>query len=150
MKKFILLLTLISLFNFSYAQQDSVAVDFNPPKNKLHIDNRLIPYVEEFIDEGKKRGFYLRGYMIEKFDFIMVADSLPANPGQIGEKIGQVGFGGRGFYINKIILSDTIQTKITVFHEIGHIVKGNGNHICGQCYNIMSAYAPRDLSPYTD
>jgi len=49
-----------------------------------------------------------------------------------------------------MILSDTIQTKVTVFHEIGHIVKQNGNHICGRCYNIMSQYAPADLSPYTD
>jgi len=70
MKKLFLLLTLISLFNISFAQTDSLIIGQNLPKEKLFINVRLEPYVEEFIAEGLERGFYLRGYLIKKFDYI--------------------------------------------------------------------------------
>lgn len=138
---FLLLALLISTLSFSQ-------VDFNPPKQTLSIDDRLVPYVEDYISEGRKRGFYLRSFLIERVDYILVADSMTSS--KPGEKIGGVGADMRGLYVSSKILSDTIQTKVTIYHELGHIIKQNGKHVCYNCYNIMSEYAPIDLSPYKD
>ena len=101
----------------------------------------VVPIVEDFIKDGKERGFYLRFYLMEKIEAIIFSDNLQGRLGVTDsyEKI---------IYLSPIITEDPILFKLTVYHEIGHLLKFTGHHSCVQCYDIMSEYAPIDLSLY--
>lgn len=134
------LLIFLLLSQFSFSQE----IDFNLPRNYIEISEALEPHVEEFIVEAQKRGFYVRFYLMEKIDYIYLVDNMPKN------KLGFVGEDKRGFYVSSSIDYSEIKLRLTVFHEIGHILKNTGYHSCFHCHDIMSENIPNDLSKYED
>ena len=138
MKKLItILVLLLSTQMFSQLGEGSLA-----------IDSRLEPYVEEFIEEGLERGFHLRGFLIKKVDFILVVESF--SKVHLGEKIGGISPDRRSLYISSKILKDSVLTRVTLFHELGHIIKNTDLHSCYNCDDIMAEFAPEDLILYRD
>ena len=106
------------------------------------MDKEIEYYVEDFIQEGEKRGFYLRFYLMERIDYMLFEET--------GEDIiGLVGEDKRGFYISPSVRETPIKLRLTVYHEIGHILKNSIYHSCDYCYDIMSSMAPLDLNPLT-
>lgn len=137
------LLIFLLVFQFSFSQEEQ-EIDFNLPRNYIEISEALEPYVEEFILEAQERGFYVRSYLMEKIDYIYLVDNIPNN------KLGFVGEDKRGFYVSSSIDDSEMKLRLTVFHEIGHILKNTGEHSCFVCYDIMSEHNPNDLSVYED
>lgn len=117
MKNFILLLCLI-VSQLAISQQ----VDFNKKKTYLTMDNEVIPVIEEFIEEVQKRGFYLRFFLMEKVDNIFFIKDFG-----MGEdpRLGSVGADYRSIYLSPKLKNSPILLKVTIFHEIGHIIKFN-------------------------
>lgn len=122
-------------FQYGFSQE----IDFNPPKNSIEISESLEPFVEEFIEEALERGFYVRFYLMEKIDYIYLVDNMPVG------KLGFVGEDERGFYVSSEIENSSLQLRLTIFHEIGHILKGSGDHVCYSCDSIMAEYYDKEL-----
>lgn len=116
---------------------------FSQSKSYLSMSPDVVPIVENFIKDGKERGFYLRHYLISKVDLIIFSDNL-------GRKLGVTDKFSKIIYLSPRITEDKILFKLTVYHEIGHLLKFTGEHSCFNCYDIMTEYAPLDLSPYND
>ena len=110
------------------------------------MDNEVVPYVEEFLQAAEKRGFYLRFYLMERVDYIVFHDSIGTQKGD--DRLGVVGKNMRGFYLTPRLKGNPIKLRVTIYHEIGHIIKKSGIHTCEYCYDIMSQFAPADLKPY--
>ena len=111
--------------------------------NRLSMDNEVVPYVEQFIADGLDRGFYLRSFLINKIDYIYFNPTI-TDP----EVIGFVGEDKRGFYLAPRLRGDSLKLKLTIYHEIGHIIKNSGDHVCYDCNEIMAAYSPKDISVF--
>ena len=114
-------------------------------QNSLTMDSEVVPIVENFIKEGEKRGFYLRFLLMERIDNILFLKDLGTG---VDTRLGTVSADYRSIYLASKLKEDKLLLKITIFHEIGHIIKFNGNHSCFNCYDIMSEYAPQDLRAY--
>ena len=111
------------------------------------MDTEIDPYVEEFIKDAKDRGFYVRSFLVSRIDYMYFSDSLGVKLNDT--RIGVVGADMRGFFLSPRLKGNPIKLRLTIYHEIGHIIKQNGKHTCEtSCYDIMSAIAPRDLKPY--
>ena len=110
------------------------------------MDNSVIPIVEEFIEEGRKRGFYLRFFLMERIDHIVFLKDFGGT--NEDPRLGIVSGDYRSIYLSPTLKENPLLLKITVFHEIGHIIKFSGEHTCFNCFNIMSEYAPETLEPY--
>ena len=139
MKKLILIIGLF-IGQFCFSQ-----IDFNK-KNSLSMDNEIVPYFEEFIEAARLRGFYVKSFLIERIDYMHFHDALGTAEGD--NRIGIVGDDKRGFFLSPRLKGNPIKLRVTIYHEIGHIIKQSGFHSCEYCYDIMSATAPKDLSPY--
>lgn len=140
MKKVILFLCLV-VSQLAISQE----IDFNKKKSSLTMDNEVIPIVEEFIEEGQKRGFYLRFFLMEKIDEIFFIKEFGTGE---DPRLGTVGNNYRSIYLSPKLKENPLLLKITVFHEIGHIIKFSGEHTCFNCHDIMSEYAPETLEAY--
>lgn len=136
MKKFIIIICLI-IGQFSFSQECKVS--------KLSMDTEVVPYIEQFIEDGLKRGFYLRSFLIERVDYIYFNPNIN-DP----EVIGFVGEDKRGFYLAPRLSGDSLKLKLTIYHEIGHIIKQSGSHVCYNCNEIMAEYSPKDISIFKD
>jgi hypothetical protein len=121
------------------------SINYNK-SNKLSMGNEVVPYFEEFIEDARKRGFYVTSFLISRIDYIHFHDSLGTSEGD--NRIGIVGDDMRGFFLSPTLKGNPIKLRVTIYHEIGHIIKQSGTHTCDYCYDIMSGTAPRDLSPY--
>ena len=121
---------------------------FVEPSSEFKMDSRIEPYVESFISDAEDRGFFLRSYLIDKIDYALFDNSVGMQPGDY--TLGVVGLDKRGFYLSPAIESDPLVMRITVMHEIGHIIKKSGEHTCSNCYDIMSDSLPLDRSPFTN
>ena len=141
MRKLVLLFCLI-VGQLCFSQQ----INFDKGKSSLSMDNEIVPYVEEFLEAAQERGFYLRFYLMERIDYILFDDSIGTAEGD--NRIGVVGKDKRGFYLSPLLKGNPVKLRVTVYHEIGHIIKNSGIHTCGYCYDIMSETAPKDLKPY--
>lgn len=144
MKRLIVVLCFI-LGNLIYAQQK---IDYNRPEASLKIQTVLEPYVEEFIQEAENRGYYLRFFLMERVDYIRVHPTLGMAPND--DRIGVVGIDYRGFYVSLRILDDPMKLRLTVFHELGHLIKQSPDHTCDMCFDIMSGVSHPDKSVYED
>ena len=69
MKKLIFILFLF-IGQFCFSQ-----VDFNK-KDSLSMDNEIVPYVEEFIEDARARGFYVRSFLIQRIDYMYFDNSI--------------------------------------------------------------------------
>ena len=104
-----------------------------------HIDDEIKEYVEEFIVEGKKRGFNAEPY-------IKIIDSIRINYdmeyGYLGLYTPKTHEKFNYFYgtvdISPINMSSKMLLKSTVFHELGHVC-GYQGHPCDLCPDIMSS-----------
>ena len=104
-----------------------------------HIDDEIKEYVEEFILEGKKRGFDAKPY-------IKIIDSIRINYdmeyGYLGLYTPKTHEKFKFFYgtvdISPVNLGMPGLLKRTVFHELGHVC-GYQGHPCGACLDIMSS-----------
>lgn len=132
-----ILILLISFYSFSQTTFDR--------SKTLIMDNEVVPYIEEFIRDGEKRGFDLRSYLINRIDYIYFNDAITNSGKSI---IGMVGLDGRGFYLHSKLKLDPIKLRLTIYHEIGHIFKKSGYHSCVDCYDIMTQIACSDLSVF--
>ena len=61
-----------------------------------------------------------------------------------------VGKDKRGFYLAPRLSGDSLKLKLTIYHEIGHIIKQSKYHVCYNCDEIMAEYSPKDISVYKD
>ena len=141
MKKLIFIL-LLFIGQFCFSQ-----VDFNR-KDSLSMDNEIVPYIEEFIEDAKVRGFYVRSFLIQRIDYMYFDNSIGTSEGD--NRLGVVGLDKRGFYLSPRLRGNPIKLRLTIYHEIGHIIKQTGEHTCNSCYDIMSATASPDLKAYTN
>lgn len=142
MKKSIFIIICLIVGQLCLAQQ----VNFDRKGSKLSMDNEIVPYVEEFISEAQERGFYVRFLLMNKIDYIFFHEGLGTSEGD--DRIGVVGKDERGIYISPKIKDNPIKMRLTIYHEIGHILKKSGKHTCKYCYEIMSEYSPPDLKPF--
>lgn len=110
------------------------------------MDNEIVPYVEEFIKDAKDRGFYVKSFLIERIDYMHFSDTLGVR--KTDNRLGQVGEDFRGFYLSPTLKGNPVKLRLTIYHEIGHVIKQSAYHSCGYCYDIMSGIAPIDLKPY--
>jgi len=117
----------------------------NNKETSISMDNDVVPYVEQFILDGKNRGFHLRGFLLNKIDYIYFNPSI-MDP----EVIGFVGNDKRGFYLAPRLREDSLKLKMTIYHEIGHIIKNTKHHVCFDCDEIMAEYSPKNINLFRD
>lgn len=141
MRKLLLLLCFLVFSQQNFSQE----VDFNRQKASLTMDNTVIPIVEEFTQEGQERGFYLRFYLMERVDNIVFLKDFGTGT---DPRLGTISADYRSIYLSPELQEQPLLLKVTVFHEIGHIIRFSGEHTCFNCYDIMSEYAPETLEPY--
>lgn len=134
MKKLLFICVFISQFCFS--QQ----------KSSLVMSKEIVPIMEEFIKEGQDRGFYLRFFLMERIDSIVFSDFIFKKD---DERLGIFDMKNKMIMLSPNLLDNLLLLKLTIYHEIGHVIKFSGEHSCFNCYDIMSEYAPMDLRPYT-
>jgi len=117
---------------------------FSQTPKRVNIDKRLVEYVEDYIDQAQERGFYVRGLIVKRIDYIYIIDSIGTDERDHTQIIGSVGNDRRGFVIAEEVLKDTILTRVTVYHEIGHILAKSSKHVVRDKYHIMSSTHPED------
>lgn len=115
----------------------------NAQDKSLNYSVELEPYIIEFINEGLKRDVKVVDTIFSRLDNIVTTSNL---------KYPQLGF--YSAYNKTILISDftqidTLAIKVTLFHELGHVLLGIG-HSCKSCTDIMSQYGPRSFSIYAD
>lgn len=133
MKNLLSLLLLISFTSWS--------------QNYISLSPEVEPIIEEFIEDAYDRGYFVRSYLYERIDAIVFNEMLSED---IENRIGIVDESYRIIFLSTKIKDNSILLKLTVYHEIGHLLKGPENikHPCINCSHIMAEYAPSDLLPY--
>jgi len=111
-------------------------------QSKVGISKEIDKYALEFVKESEKRGVAIKRLIIDRVDYIVISNKLP------NSLYGVTFFDKRSIFINESILKDTIKTKFTVFHELGHALT-NKLHVCQLCDHIMSEKV-KDFTPYSN
>lgn len=143
MKKLLISIILLLTVTACFCQ-----VDFDAPSEErkvLIMDSDVEPFLEQFVEDAKDRGFYVRSFLIQRIDSIYFHNGLTGTP-----TIGAVSMDMRTIYLNPDIRDNTLLLRTTIYHEIGHVIKKSGEHTCDSCYDIMSQNAPKDDSKYLD
>lgn len=143
MKKLLISILLLLSVTYCFSQ-----VDFDAPnkeKKVLIMDGDVEPFLEQFVEDAKDRGFYVRSFLIQRIDSIYFHNSLKNTP-----VIGTVSEDMKTIYLNPNIRDNSLLLRTTIYHEIGHVIKKSGEHTCNSCYDIMSENAPEDDSKYLD
>lgn len=111
-------------------------------QNKLSYSTELDPLILEFVNEAAERDYIVFPKIVEGVDWIVLVNNL--HPRQMGgwDKEKRVIFIRNGM--------DVITAKITLFHELAHMLTDSEDHSCEKCTDIMSAYALKDHSYYED
>lgn len=128
---------------------------------RLVMDKDLEPYVEELVREAESRGHSnFRQQIVREVTRIeygeIVRETRDSLTNQLlvsssRDKItGLSNKQTRKIVINFHISHDTMLTKLTLWHEIGHLLKKDFHnlHTCVDCSDIMSEFFPADLSQY--
>lgn len=110
-------------------------------QNRLSYSTELDPLMLEFVNEAAERNYFPFDEIVQEVDSILLVDFLPP------EKMGFVDRENRIIYIRNRM--SVIEAKITLFHELGHILTDN-SHPCEKCTDIMALYGMRDHSYYED
>ena len=130
---------------------------------RLIMDKDLEPYIEELVHEAESRGDHtFRQRIVREVKHIeygaIVRETRDSATNQLliastKDKItGLSNKETRKIVINFEISQDTMLTKLTLWHEIGHLLKKDFHnlHTCVDCSDIMSEFFPSDLSEYYD
>ncbi len=145
-KRFKLLFyTLITFSILSCKEVKPQVVTFN-----THIDEELKVYVDEFVSEGKKRGF-------DATPYLKIIDSIRVNPemdyGYLGLYTPTTHPKLRHFYgtidINEFNIINSKLLRSTVFHELAHAC-GYRGHPCESCVDILSSKTSINMAYYKD
>lgn len=93
------------------------------------IDSLLVPYVDEYIQSAND-------YEIDVRSKLWGLRSIRYE----GLKTGYLGiYVLDDVLINRIYIGDSLMTRAILYHEFGHVM--GLEHLCKQCYLIMSATA---------
>jgi hypothetical protein len=130
----------------SCSQVDNNKLLDTGPEKSISIHTDFEDILEEFVAEAKERGFYVRGYMMKRIDYIYYynEDESTLDDDILGITVDDY----RGIYINSKLMEQRFLLKIVIFHEIGHALTRTAEHKCYHCGNIMSENALYDLSYY--
>lgn len=139
--KFKLLFYILMTFSILSCKEAKPQVTF-----KTHVDKKLKKYVDEFISEGRKRGF-------DATPYLKIIDSIRINPdmeyGYLGLYTPKNHPKFRYFYgtvdISPINESDDRLLRRTVFHELAHVC-GYKGHPCDVCGDILSSVTSLKLA----
>lgn len=132
MHRLFILFVLVFLFSCKKEKEKTLFVDFSPYKN-VWVDNRLAPYVRNFIIDAAKRGVDVSD--LGKLSAISIVDKIGNNfEGYYSRK-------NRVVVIDKSLLfkSEKYLRKV-VYHELGHAL--DIPHTCEDCSDIMSSRPP--------
>lgn len=133
MKKLIFLFLFITGYNLSFAQEEVY----------LSMAPQLEPAVEQFVQDAKKRGYYVRTFLMEKVEAILFTDELLYD-----DRLGVADLNTKIIWLSPLLTNYPSLLRVTVYHEIGHIIKDSGYHVCAMCTDIMSSTAPADFNIY--
>lgn len=145
-KRFKLLFYVLITFSvLSCKEVKPQVVTFN-----TYIDEELKVYVDEFVSEGKKRGF-------DATPYIKIIDSIKINPdmeyGYLGLYTPTTHPKFKYFYgtidISELNIINSKLLRSTVFHELAHAC-GYRGHPCDSCPNILSSKTSINMNYYRD
>lgn len=136
MKRILLLITSLLILNVVSCNKIEKELDISEVKfgnNIVEVDNRVLPYVEEFKKECEKWDIdvddHMKGYIGIYVDEEMI--------GKYGKTIGSLVTNFGFSLINKDILDNRNKVRVIVFHELGHRL--GFEHCHKKCSAIMSS-----------
>lgn len=135
-----LLLFLFPLFLFSQEGETK----------SVWIHNVLAPHVKTFVQEGLKRGFDARPFILQ-LDSIRLSKTLAENEmGLYTPRVIRDSIGTPIELVGNVDISvdtriDYLILRHTVYHELAHAC-GYFKHSCYRCYDIMSAVQPKNFT----
>ena len=128
MKKLLLLIFLISANIFS---------------QEVVQDYRLSGHLLQFMKEATDRGYNINRIIYSKLVAIEIANLDYPN-------IGSYTPYSKTIKISPYALIDKTLTKITIYHELGHVLKIGAPHTCKRCTDIMSSAQYISICYYKD
>lgn len=105
---------------------------------------QLEPVVEKYISDAEARGYFIRGYLIERVDYIV----YNANIGLNDDRIASTDVSYRKVYLSERIRGNDLLIELAVYHELGHILTLSSVHSCHSCFDIMAEYAQSSTVAY--
>lgn len=123
----------IKLYNeVRHETMDRTIMEFKD--GSFEVDNKLVPYVKEFIEEAEKNGRDMSEFSITYLGIYY--DILPY--GYYGVTYNQQPEGLNYSIINSMLKEFPNKTRTLVFHEMSHAL-GYTGHCHDKCDQIMSA-----------
>lgn len=113
-------------------------------QEKVWIDSSIIKYVDEFIVEGKKRGFDAVPHIV-KLDSIKFNQEMPLLTLGLYEfqKNEKDEIFNSNILINEYTKIDWLCLRYTIFHELSHAC-GYLKHSCYNCDDILTEHTPKN------
>lgn len=149
MKKWLLVLGwLLFLGAVSYIyvgaqEQEEVTDPLEKINFKQGIAPKFRPYLNKFIEEGKKRGYDYTEEVNRNIKTIVYTPYVEY------PTFGLAMHDRKTIAMAEFVESDWVMARFIIYHEIAHMVVGAGKgHSCDSCMEIMSSTTPPTFAYY--
>lgn len=120
-----------------------ILISINTFSQQVIQDIRLSGYLSDFMNEATNRGYNINKMIYSRLVSIEVSNLEYPN-------LGQYTAYNRTIRVSPYVLLDETLTRLTVYHELGHVLKLGAPHSCNACSDIMSAAQYKSICYYKD
>ena len=107
----------------------------------IYQDTVLTGYTLDFIEEATDRGYNISPQLYARLVSVELSPLTYPN-------LGLYTHYNKTIRISPYVLIDTTLVRLTIYHELGHVLKLGAPHSCNACSDIMSATQYKSICYY--